>query len=72
MIKIIPTVNPEQGFMKFHVWIVIKKYVGETSHSFYKPIYKHPRDLKRAKINNGLVKHNLKLIKTLMSKILNC
>ena len=24
------TWNPEQGFMKFHVWILIKKYVDET------------------------------------------
>ena len=41
--------NSEQEYIKFHVWIEIKKYVGETSSSINKQIYKHTRDLKKKK-----------------------
>ena len=52
-----PRLNPEQRFMKFHVWIIIKKYVGESSRSLYKQIYKHTRNLKK-ETKISLIKHN--------------
>ena len=36
----------------------IKEYMGETS-CINKWIYEEKRDVKKADINNGLVKHNL-------------
>ena len=45
--------------MKFHVWILIKKYEGESFHSFIKGICEHIRDLKRRNINTSLVNPNL-------------
>ena len=42
-----------------HVWIVIKKYLGETSHSLKKQINERMRKLKKRNINNGLVGYNL-------------
>ena len=53
MIKItIPKSSPEQGLMKFHVWIVIKNMPQKTN------LQPHKR-LKKGNINNVLVKHNL-------------
>ena len=57
--------NPEHKGVKFHVWIVIKKYVGEINCHINKRIYEHKKDLKRTNKNNILVKHNLQQLKFL-------
>ena len=45
MIKIaILSLNPEHGFMKFQVRLVIKKTCEESSHCFSKRIYKRTKD----------------------------
>ena len=57
-----------QGFLRIllfveifdNVWIVIR-YVGETSRSIDKRIYKNKRHLKRVYINNDIVKYNLEI-----------
>ena len=43
---IIPTFYLRLAFMLYNVCIVIKKYVGETSHNRQEWIYEHKRNLK--------------------------
>ena len=58
--------------MKFLVWIVIKRYVGERSLSIYKRIYEHRKYLKGADISDSLVKHNLETNYNSILKIPRC
>ena len=45
----IPTSNSEQRFMKFHVWIVIEKYLSKSFYSLNKQIYERTKRLKKWK-----------------------
>ena len=58
MLNIMSISNPEKGCIKSCL-NCYKKYVGETSYTINTQIYEHRRDLKRADLNNDLVKHNL-------------
>ena len=45
--------------MKFNVWIVNKKYVGQPSHSINEWIYEHTRDFKKGNKECVFVKYDL-------------